>query len=405
MIVRRKLNGFVGFSNFPQQWHQKSLRQGFTLNLMVVGESGLGKSTLINTIFEETLIRPRSHEGPREDDADVEPTVEIKPISAEFEEEGVRLRLTILDTPGFGDSINNMDSWKPIVDEIDTRYDRYLDQETAMNRTSFTDQRIHACLYFIEPTGHSLKPLDIVVMKKLHKKVNLIPVIAKADLLTDAELARFKRTILDDLEYQQIDIFKPQVYENDDQESFAETTELINSIPFAVVGSTYIVQSPDGRSVRGRAYPWGTVEIMNEDHCDFVKLRALLIRDHMEDLREQTSNKLYESYRTDRMLKNGIVQDASVFREIDPAVRQEEERAQHDRRLAKMEDEMRAVFQQKVMEKEMKLKKSEAVLFSNHKELKEELENKRQKLEAELKALQAQAQQQDDKKRKGFSLR
>ena len=39
-------------------------------------------------------------------------------------------------------------------------------------------------------------------------------------------------------------------------------------------------------TVRGREYPWGVVEIENEQHCDFVKLREMLIRTNMEDLRE-----------------------------------------------------------------------------------------------------------------------
>lgn len=37
-----------------------------------------------------------------------------------------------------------------------------------------------------------LKPLDIEVMKHLGSRVNLIPVIAKADTLTPNDLAKFK---------------------------------------------------------------------------------------------------------------------------------------------------------------------------------------------------------------------
>lgn len=36
-IVRRKLTGFVGFANLPNQWHRKSVRKGFNFNVMVVG--------------------------------------------------------------------------------------------------------------------------------------------------------------------------------------------------------------------------------------------------------------------------------------------------------------------------------------------------------------------------------
>lgn len=37
-VVRRKLTGYVGFANLPNQWHRKSVRKGFNFNVMVVGE-------------------------------------------------------------------------------------------------------------------------------------------------------------------------------------------------------------------------------------------------------------------------------------------------------------------------------------------------------------------------------
>lgn len=107
----------------------------------------------------------------------------------------MRLRLTVVDTPGFGDFVNNDDSWRPIVENIEQRFDAYLEAENKVNRMNIVDNRVHACVYFIQPTGHSLKPLDIEVMRRLHTKVNLIPVIAKADTLTDEEIALFKQRV------------------------------------------------------------------------------------------------------------------------------------------------------------------------------------------------------------------
>lgn len=86
-------------------------------------------------------------------------------------------------------------------------------------------------------------------------------------------------------------------------------------MPFAVVGADSIVQSPDGRQVRGRSYPWGVIEVDNEDHCDFVKLRQMLVRTHMEELREHTNDVLYENYRTEKLRTMGVQQDESVFKE------------------------------------------------------------------------------------------
>jgi cell division control protein 12 len=41
----------------------------------------------------------------------------------------------------------------------------------------------------------SLSPLDVEVMKRLGSRVNLIPVIAKADTLTPSDLAKFKQNV------------------------------------------------------------------------------------------------------------------------------------------------------------------------------------------------------------------
>ena len=57
------------------------------------------------------------------------------------------------------------------------------------------DTRIHCCLFFINPTGHSLRPIDIIVMKKLSEVVNVVPVIAKSDSITLEEREVFKQKV------------------------------------------------------------------------------------------------------------------------------------------------------------------------------------------------------------------
>lgn len=83
-----------------------------------------------------------------------------------------------------------------------------------------------------------------------------------------------------------------------------------------MVGSDQEVKALDGRTVRGRSYPWGIVEVDNEDHCDFVKLRQMLVRTYMEELREHTNTALYEKWRSEKLLGMGIAQDSTVFKEV-----------------------------------------------------------------------------------------
>ncbi|CAO3656628.1 unnamed protein product [Mucor fragilis] len=402
-VLRKKLQGYVGFANLPNQVHRKSVKKGFQFTTMVVGESGLGKSTLVNTLFNTQLYPPKetvelSHETAQ--------TVEVQSITSDIEENGVKLRLTVVDTPGFGDFVNNEESWKPILDNIEARCDAYLEQENRVNRRRMVDNRIHACLYFIAPTGHALKPLDIEFMRRLHTRVNLIPVIAKADTLTEEEVAAFKERILADIAYHKIQIYQAPVYEYDDQETIAENREIMSKIPFAVVGSDKEFETEGGRRVRGRKYPWGVIEVDNEEHCDFVKLRQMLIRTHMEELKEFTNDVLYENYRTEKLTAMGIQQDPSVFKEVNPVQKMEEERLAHEQKLAKMEAEMRSVFQAKVQEKEAKLKQSEEELYARHKEMKDALDKQRADLEEKKRRLESGRPMTPEKtaKKKGFSF-
>lgn len=48
------------------------------------------------------------------------------------------------------------------------------------------------------------------------------------------------------------------------------------------------------------------LSVENENHCDFVKLREMLIRVNMEDLREQTHSRHYELYRRCKLEELGF---------------------------------------------------------------------------------------------------
>jgi septin 7 len=211
---------------------------------------------------------------------------------------------------------------------------------------------------------------------------------------------------LADIQHHNIQIFEGPRYELDDEETIAENNEIMSKVPFAVVGANTEVTTADGRKVRGRRYPWGVIEVDNEDHCDFVKLRQMLIRTHMEELKENTNNVLYENYRSDKLLAMGVSQDPTVFKEVNPAIKQEEERQLHEQKLAKMEAEMKQVFQLKVAEKEQKLRQSEEELYARHKEMKDQLERQRAELEERKSRIETGRPYDDGKtKKKGFSLR
>lgn len=230
-------------------------------------------------------------------------TVKLEANTVEIEERGVKLRLTVVDTPGFGDAIDNSNSFSSILEYIDEQYERFLRDESGLNRRNIVDNRIHCCFYFISPFGHGMKPLDIEFMKKLHAKVNIVPVIAKADCLTKKEIQRLKSRILQEIEENGIKIYPlPDVDSDEDEDYKEQVRQLKEAVPFAVCGATTLLEVK-GRKVRGRLYPWGVVEVENPEHCDFIKLRTMLIT-HMQDLQEVTQEVHYENYRSERLAKS-----------------------------------------------------------------------------------------------------
>uniref|UniRef100_A0A8D3DEI9 Septin-type G domain-containing protein n=1 Tax=Scophthalmus maximus TaxID=52904 RepID=A0A8D3DEI9_SCOMX len=291
------LFGYVGIEAVLDQMRRKTMKAGFEFNIMVVGQSGLGKSTLVNTLFKSKVSRKSCMPNYAEE---ISKTVRLHSVSHVIEEKGVKMKLTVIDTPGFGDQINNENCWEPIVKYVTEQYEKYLREELHVNRKKrIPDSRVHCCVYFLPATGHRLRPIDIEFMKRLGKIVSIVPVIAKADTLTIDERQEFKERIRQDLAANGIQVYPQKEYDEDPEEHLIND-RIRESIPFAVVGTDKEHQV-NGNKVLGRKTKWGIIEVENVAHCEFANLRDLLIRSHLQDLKDVTHNIHYETYRVRRL--------------------------------------------------------------------------------------------------------
>jgi septin family protein len=92
------LVGQVGFDSLPDQLVNKAVKKGFDFNILCIGETGIGKSTLLDSLFKESFPdKPVSHKLAE---------VKLSHNTYNLKEGNVRLRLTTVNTEGFGDQIN-----------------------------------------------------------------------------------------------------------------------------------------------------------------------------------------------------------------------------------------------------------------------------------------------------------
>ncbi len=106
---------------------------------------------------------------------------------------------------------------------------------------------------------HRLTELDIKFMQTVGNRVNILPVIAKADSLSRAELVAFRKRIMEDLVHYNIPIYNfPYDPEEDDEETIAENEELRvlnHSLSFLTVSANVTVRNYRRRRIVHRKRP------------------------------------------------------------------------------------------------------------------------------------------------------
>ncbi|OBZ89746.1 Cell division control protein 11 [Choanephora cucurbitarum] len=343
---------------------RKNLMSHF--NLMVVGFSGVGKTSFVRTLLETLQLEEKAQlleEGvttkkKRRDSfmsenssiiaheelqGPIEKTLQPYTISREIDvDKKERTFLTIIDTPGFSAEYLVDKQLHDITKYIEHQFDLTLAEETKVKRNpKAVDTRVHCCLYFIDPKKSALDEFDIRILRRLSNRVNVIPVIGKADNLTLAQRNRLKPTIIKDIyTTHKIPVYgmpedeededeedetndsgkkedKPQTLENflsqfNYEEEEPETQQILDYlrlVPFTFIAyedepeTGNPVQMISDESIKlGRDFGWGTIDCLSEKYSDFVKLKHMLLISHRKFLQLDTVERYYEQYRTERLM-------------------------------------------------------------------------------------------------------
>jgi len=152
-------------------------------NIMVVGETGSGKTTFLKTLFkaycQNEIIRS-------ELTAKTVKTVKIEEIGLfTLESEALDCEVHLFDSPGYGDYINNQNAIETVKNHLSEAHIAWLgtngNQMTEKTRNK-ADARVHCVFYFIAP--HRIKDIDKEFIKQLTGLAPIVLVVAKADTMT-----------------------------------------------------------------------------------------------------------------------------------------------------------------------------------------------------------------------------
>ncbi|TIB72043.1 hypothetical protein E3Q16_01930 [Wallemia mellicola] len=323
-----------------------------SLNVMVAGGIRTGKTSLLRLILDTVKLSPTSNITQRTE-ATISFTNKHQPkqplYQMSFDVGGDvnsdRTMLTLTDTPGlnYQDSQQLGENTDMIIKHIEHLYTQTLEEESRVNRSNSSqalDRHIHVCVYMIDPArlieSHNgsltLQPIELQTIISLAKRVNILPVIAHADSLTDNTLRLAKDGILSDLanigfKFEILGLNErastpdSNAHLSDLDDDHNNSTKLIkirhraksatpsvastdnshmtnlDPVPYAIV----IPERFDKPSTT-RNFRWGVVDVLDNQHTDYNALYDVLFGNNSDSLRIRTRETLYESFRREALI-------------------------------------------------------------------------------------------------------
>ncbi|KAK9829836.1 hypothetical protein WJX72_008171 [[Myrmecia] bisecta] len=299
-----------------KQWRRKFVK------IMVVGDAGLGKTTLIRSLLSVPGQHIPLHDGSETSHAQFRRDPESLCSTIEWKDEVDKVLWVykVQDTPGYGDNLNVWDNICTMLAYVERQNEMWLaveqDKRRAHDLSDLDDPRIDLCLFCIP--AHRLRAVDLRFMVELGKVVPILPIITKADTMTIREAAAYRTEVYNKLQNPVTPGCKAlsgvvgpvNVVPFDD--ATLERSGLRpqqHMPPFLVVCSNEVSQEKLAQEPPlfwpERTYPWGTSEAFNPEHSDLLLLRTLLLKEACEELSAAKRTR-YQHWRTRRLSKRNF---------------------------------------------------------------------------------------------------
>ncbi|RMZ87612.1 hypothetical protein DV736_g5163, partial [Chaetothyriales sp. CBS 134916] len=356
-------------------------------NVLVLGAKDSGKTSLINFLKTSLALPPQKRPQRASDDtiAGRSQSARLNPNFTssyqEIEVDQERIGLTVWDSQGLDKSVVDL-QLREISNFVESKFDETFAEEVKVVRShGVQDTHIHCVLLILDPArlitnlgaaqqqsgsngvvnGRLSKPprivgvldedFDMQVLRTLHPKTVVVPVISKADTITTAHMAFLKKKVweslkranLDPLEALKADDWEdsefvdaanedsedktdsdsapnsPESSRTDDSDTVARAVQYkrgsahkrqSSNLSSSTIDSGYVplsILSPDEYSLDpaqgpvGRQFPWGFADPFNPNHCDYVKLKDAVFSEWRSELREASRDRFYEAWRTNRL--------------------------------------------------------------------------------------------------------
>lgn len=163
--------------------------------LIVVGQPGVGRSSLINTLFSTAIVpEQRDRMG-----AAMDGYPQLATYVGDRVEGGVRLQINVAELLGYTSPARLQEEGYStrLLDYLRQRHYECHRAECQPVRevAEIHDGLVHAVLYLVPPTFQQFSDAELELFRELQKLTLLVPVIPKADMYTAEELKSRKMMV------------------------------------------------------------------------------------------------------------------------------------------------------------------------------------------------------------------